>query len=245
MVGLEQGPLSDAELDELEQFLLDAEGIDDSMGLSTIDGFLTAIVSGPRTIMPSEWLPWVWDAEHGERSPVFANQKEAQRVLELLMRHMNGIARTLLDAPDQFEPLIEEHLHEDDRIPVIDDWCSGYVAGMSLDPDGWQPVIKSHPEWLSTILLYGTEAGWKLQEEAELSLEAHKALAAGLADAACTAHAFFLAQRRQDAAAGSPPETMRNNPPIRRGTKVGRNEACPCGSGRKYKHCHGKPNQLH
>jgi preprotein translocase subunit SecA len=23
--------------------------------------------------------------------------------------------------------------------------------------------------------------------------------------------------------------------------KVGRNEACPCGSGRKYKHCHGKP----
>jgi preprotein translocase subunit SecA len=22
--------------------------------------------------------------------------------------------------------------------------------------------------------------------------------------------------------------------------KVGRNEACPCGSGKKYKHCHGK-----
>jgi uncharacterized protein YecA (UPF0149 family) len=23
------------------------------------------------------------------------------------------------------------------------------------------------------------------------------------------------------------------------GSKVGRNEPCPCGSGRKYKHCHG------
>jgi preprotein translocase subunit SecA len=22
--------------------------------------------------------------------------------------------------------------------------------------------------------------------------------------------------------------------------KVGRNDACPCGSGKKYKHCHGK-----
>jgi len=22
--------------------------------------------------------------------------------------------------------------------------------------------------------------------------------------------------------------------------KVGRNESCPCGSGKKYKHCHGK-----
>ena len=23
------------------------------------------------------------------------------------------------------------------------------------------------------------------------------------------------------------------------GEKVGRNEPCPCGSGKKYKHCHG------
>ena len=26
-------------------------------------------------------------------------------------------------------------------------------------------------------------------------------------------------------------------------TKVGRNERCPCGSGRKYKHCHGRPGR--
>jgi preprotein translocase subunit SecA len=28
--------------------------------------------------------------------------------------------------------------------------------------------------------------------------------------------------------------------PVRVGQKVGRNDPCPCGSGRKYKHCHGK-----
>ncbi|WP_456671737.1 SEC-C metal-binding domain-containing protein [Bradyrhizobium sp. USDA 3256] len=28
-------------------------------------------------------------------------------------------------------------------------------------------------------------------------------------------------------------------PPQRR-TKIGRNERCPCESGRKYKHCHGR-----
>ncbi|MDG2502050.1 MAG: preprotein translocase subunit SecA [Porticoccaceae bacterium] len=28
--------------------------------------------------------------------------------------------------------------------------------------------------------------------------------------------------------------------PQRRGPKVGRNDLCPCGSGKKYKHCHGK-----
>ncbi|MEI2672525.1 MAG: SEC-C metal-binding domain-containing protein [Chitinophagaceae bacterium] len=28
--------------------------------------------------------------------------------------------------------------------------------------------------------------------------------------------------------------------PIRVEKKVGRNDACPCGSGKKYKNCHGK-----
>jgi SEC-C motif-containing protein len=27
---------------------------------------------------------------------------------------------------------------------------------------------------------------------------------------------------------------------IRSGPKVGRNDPCPCGSGKKYKHCHGR-----
>ena len=31
------------------------------------------------------------------------------------------------------------------------------------------------------------------------------------------------------------PETF-----IRTEKKVGRNDPCPCGSGKKYKHCHGK-----
>jgi preprotein translocase subunit SecA len=29
-------------------------------------------------------------------------------------------------------------------------------------------------------------------------------------------------------------------PFIREGAKVGRNDPCPCGSGKKYKQCHGK-----
>jgi preprotein translocase subunit SecA len=31
-----------------------------------------------------------------------------------------------------------------------------------------------------------------------------------------------------------------HQPFVREGRKVGRNEPCPCGSGKKYKHCHGK-----
>ncbi|MNJ65882.1 preprotein translocase subunit SecA [compost metagenome] len=28
--------------------------------------------------------------------------------------------------------------------------------------------------------------------------------------------------------------------PVRTEPKIGRNELCPCGSGKKYKHCHGQ-----
>jgi preprotein translocase subunit SecA len=31
-----------------------------------------------------------------------------------------------------------------------------------------------------------------------------------------------------------------NVPYVRQQRKVGRNEPCPCGSGKKYKQCHGK-----
>ena len=43
---------------------------------------------------------------------------------------------------------------------------------------------------------------------------------------------------RQDAGAIVAPEDRDPNDPTSWG-KVGRNEACPCGSGKKYKHCHG------
>ena len=42
--------------------------------------------------------------------------------------------------------------------------------------------------------------------------------------------------------AGEAGEQEEHTPYKREGRKVGRNEPCPCGSGRKYKHCHGKLN---
>jgi preprotein translocase subunit SecA len=41
-------------------------------------------------------------------------------------------------------------------------------------------------------------------------------------------------------AAYSGPDTGRKPQPIQVGAKVGRNEPCPCGSGKKYKQCHGR-----
>jgi preprotein translocase subunit SecA len=48
-------------------------------------------------------------------------------------------------------------------------------------------------------------------------------------------HADYDEALGQDADAGD-----EHTPFVRAGQKVGRNDPCPCGSGKKYKHCHGK-----
>ena len=162
-------------IEELDQFLLEADGIEESMNISTLDGFLTAIVCGPKTIMPSEWLPWVWDMENGRDASEFKDQAQAQRILGLLMRHMNDIAETLHQAPEHYEPLLMENPNNGDPIPIIDEWCSGFMKGVQLDSDGWLPVVVAKPDWMSTIALYGTEDRWDALEKKNLSLDEHKA----------------------------------------------------------------------
>jgi preprotein translocase subunit SecA len=39
---------------------------------------------------------------------------------------------------------------------------------------------------------------------------------------------------------GDAPESARVSPVKRQGSKVGRNDPCPCGSGKKYKRCCGR-----
>lgn len=62
------------------------------------------------------------------------------------------------------------------------------------------------------------------EQEAKARLNYQKAAGAGMADEAGEASA----------------EAPVNTPFVRREKKVGRNEPCPCGSGKKFKACHGK-----
>ncbi len=49
-----------------------------------------------------------------------------------------------------------------------------------------------------------------------------------------------LAGGAAEDAKGQPAAQPSSQPMVRSSQKIGRNEPCPCGSGRKYKHCHGK-----
>jgi preprotein translocase subunit SecA len=60
-------------------------------------------------------------------------------------------------------------------------------------------------------------------------------------EAAAAAAAGPLAAGSGPFAAGPAAASTAAQPPLMRdGRKVGRNEPCPCGSGKKYKHCHGQ-----
>jgi len=236
---IESGPLTDREIEELHAFLLAEDGLENPMDFFTFDGFICAVLSGPSTIMPSEWLRWVWDQEDGEQSPEFASEKQAKRILSLLIGHANVLAFTLIHGPQHYEPLFYAHKIEGRSVPIVDEWCCGYVKGIALDPVGWQPLIDARPDWFEVIHLYGTKSGWErlkqLVDAHEDSVARHQAFVDRIAPAARNIHAYWLARR-------APQEKLLR--PVDKAPAPGRNDLCPCGSGKKFKRCHGATDAL-
>jgi len=85
-------PLSNAEIDELAEFLISDETPEEYMDISTLDGFLTGLVIGPDTIMPSRWLPVVW-GETEEDEMGWESKEKTDRILGLVMRLYNSIVQ--------------------------------------------------------------------------------------------------------------------------------------------------------
>ncbi len=56
----------------------------------------------------------------------------------------------------------------------------------------------------------------------------------------CIRDSFFAAQPQFAATDGDLAVAERNPADPASWGKVGRNELCPCGSGKKFKHCHGQ-----
>jgi uncharacterized protein len=224
-------PLSGEELDELEAFLVSEATPEECMDLETLDGFLTALVSGPEAIVPGEWLPWVWSVEGDpERGPVFSDETQARRLLELMMRHMNGIVATLVNSPADFEPLLYEPEEGPEAVPVAARWCLGYVTAMELRAAAWQPLTGDDEtaDLVMPILTltardddpdFGVLA--RDPEKRQQIVDMLPACASGI-------HGFWLARRSGW------------NLPRRSPDKSGRDEPCPCGSGKKFKHCCGR-----
>jgi uncharacterized protein len=151
-------PLSDAEIGELDAFLMSEATSDECMDIVTLDGFLTALVVGPQLLAPSVWLPVVWG---GTSEPVFESKEQAERIIGLLLRRMNMITGMFGENSSGFEPLLYERETNGDRFWLADDWCLGFLRAMELGPEAWDPLFedKTNRVLLEPILILGTQEG--------------------------------------------------------------------------------------
>ena len=208
--------LTDADLDRLDLYL--SELGDDAMLLSELDGYLAGVIVCPEMIQPSEWLSQVWGEGH-----VFESPEEAQELLPIVMAFYNEVARAI-GRPRTYVPRLEADM---DGSPLWELWASGFGRALDLRPWAWSiydDMAEDYPEAIPFRLLSALATA---AEEPGVS-DLHEDLQKLLRDNAETiigASVESLNRSRQAALQGDRP------------TKIGRNDPCPCGSGKKYKKC--------
>lgn len=219
-------------MDELGSFLLSDATSDETMMLDCLDGFLTALVCAPFMPAASVWLPKVWGASEKDE-PYFESQAQLERITGLIMRHLSCLIVSLQQDPDACEPIFDSAVYPDSPQEFVDGemWAYGYMQGVDLQRQDWLAFFAdpSNSEMLRPIYLLGTE---ELAPEDEALIETpaqreelSKQIPASVADI----YRFWTPVRR----AVTDPTVRREMP------KIGRNEKCPCGSGRKFKKCCG------
>lgn len=230
-------PLSDEELDELDGLLLDQD-TEEGMTLDMLDGFLHALALGPETVLPSRWLPKVLGQGDGDMLPPVADLDDVKRLVELVMRRFNSIVLSLEQVPPAVYPLWPITSFDADEFEDAQIWAYGFTEAVKLSPAAWQPLF-DHPEgrqWYRPIYLLGADEVSPEEDELTRSPAQRAALTAQIEGSLLRMHAFWLPLRQ----AVAEREQVR-----RRSPKVGRNEPCPCGSGKKFKKCCGASSEWH
>ena len=232
------GELADAlaKLDELGA---------DVMPLEMLDGFLAGVLAGPRSIAFDEYLPVILGADSLEDAPVFPDEREEQRFLELIRFRANNIAYALaqddlkdLSDPRALSPILLDFEDEDappeagEELPQRGElWAAGFLEAGDTWPEDWRLEHEEIEEPMDEILrpfiaLSTPKADWP--EGMQIAGESRDDWLAQAIWAVYDTYDFY----RNEA----PPLTR---PPVRKAATPGRNDPCFCGSGKKYKNCHG------
>jgi len=226
----DDGSLTAEEIATLDDFLSGDSIVDTSMDFAALEGFLTAIAIGPRMVRPSEWISWIWDMDDAENAPEFSGEQEANRIMSLVFRHYNTIVGTFNAVPESFEPIFWEG-----RQWGAAEWCEGFLLGFQFAEKEWALLQVGQPTWFTPFLRLGTFEGIEItddQGDAEKWMNEIKPSVLKL-------HGYWSQYEKLDPALQPVRELT---PIVRSGPKIGRNDSCPCGSGKKFKKCCGSGN---
>jgi uncharacterized protein len=231
-------PPTEEDVQYLEEFLDSDACSESSMTIAMLDGFLCAIVSGPNAISPSHWMPLVWSSAEEPQAPKFESDAQASRLISTVFGLMNDIVQSLGSEPEEHMLLVDQiELESGETVELIDEWCLGYLQGVGLDEESWLPLMMEREDLFATLLMFGTneapnnsddnndnddEVPDEAIDKSELSAEQLNEYSANLHEMIPEIYAYWLSKRT----------------PVRVEPKLGRNEVCHCGSGKKFKHCH-------
>jgi uncharacterized protein len=148
-----------------------------------------------------------------------------------MMRHWNDIASTLFKG----EVYVSLLLFDEDGTAHGNDWALGFMRGIAMRHDGWAELVsdEEHGGCLIPMMMLCHEHDEDPEMRSEpISPEKREEVIVHMAAGLLGAYRYFKAHRQGGASARTS-EHRRSTP------KVGRNEPCPCGSGKKYKRCCG------
>ena len=226
-------PLDDDEFDELESLLA---GLPDSHSLEELDGLFCALITGPEIIPPSEWLPVVY----GDAAPAWDSEREGERCASLLMRHWDTVASGFredwsgvsasegADAmyfPCLDDPAVSGH-------PQAEGWARGFRAGFGVLSEAHWDALETDEECVSLLSLIAAFDSGEKSPGIKLTASERDEL---ISVAAAGLQYLYTFWRRWLRVVNAPRK------PHIADAQPGRNDECPCGSGKKFKKCCGAP----
>lgn len=233
--------LTDGELDQLAELLEATPAPLAPLDVLMLDGYLAGVLVQPRVVGPDEWLPPVFDFE---RRPLPDSTDVAwlARCTALIQRRRDALNASISE-DGFFDPVIVdvEQLppaseYETVTSPVsraLLPWAAGFQWAQECFPDleaGGDDAVGAALARIYRHLPPGDDADRELLATLDRELPLAD-LDAGLEDiVAATVELWDLTAKQRFAVA-----TLRRDAP-----KVGRNDPCPCGSGKKFKACHGR-----
>ncbi len=221
---------SDQALDHLENLLFALPRENYPMSVSELDGYVTGILSCPDFIPPPEWLPHVW-GETGDAD--FPDLKTAQTTTSAVMGHYNAIASEMTRTP-WIEPIYEVDPNSDETL--WEPWVDGFTRAMSLRSETWEKLLDRVDDETRSSLIFLMVLQDINDGNSEFTEEEIDEIDVQAPDLIPNCVAAILVEARPELLLGADNVSR----PVAVKKRPGRNDPCPCGSGRKYKQCCGK-----
>lgn len=228
--GLQSLPITGKELEELGEFLNSDEVSENTMSIDVLEGYLTGMFIGPVDITPGDWLPYVWDITGSGEVHAFSTKKKGDRIIRLIMLFSSSISLILTRNPEAYMPLLECTEFEDpvDEQLAVKSWVVGFMLAITHNMKAWKPLMFSERMMMILAPILSTaeaEGNGEQVDQAEWDFCREM-----ITPTVFAVYTFWQQYREQG---GQMTGT------VRKGELAGRNDPCPCGSGKKYKKCCG------